>query len=202
MNIITGSFVEKTMRYAQEHHRAHICKQLWEIFKADTDLDDIECLDQPINRTEFEEKLYEPEMIKYLDELGLTPHDALRLDFFDLIDLDGSGTVDMEELIDSCVKLAGTAKAVHIEKSMLEFLVSVKEVHAGVAEIARELASSHRTHDSTSSTMSMGSMFSDRLSSGHFSASGWIKRQNSGSQSFSRTSSGKSSFRKRASFLG
>merc|ERR1712151_1259413 len=68
---------------------------------------------------EFEQHLENPQMVEYLKVIDLDPHEAKKL--FSMLDLDGSGEIDGEELVSGCLRLHGSAKALELAAFMHEF---------------------------------------------------------------------------------
>jgi len=64
----------------------------------------------------FEEKIDSPAVREYFETLGLDVWDAWS--FFKLLDLDGGGSVEIEEFFKGCLRLRGQARAVDIGKIM------------------------------------------------------------------------------------
>lgn len=63
---------------------------------------------------EFKHHLEDEETQALLSSLQIPARDAVML--FELLDADGSGTVDLDEFVTGCITLRGEAKAVHMEK--------------------------------------------------------------------------------------
>merc|ERR1712232_585543 len=55
-----------------------------------------------------------PEMQRYLSSLELTAEDCKANKFFELLDVDGSGDLDVDELISGCLRLRGSAKQIDV----------------------------------------------------------------------------------------
>merc|ERR1712232_1451976 len=108
-----------------------------------------------ISHAEFLAHLDDPEMVDLLDKLELSPDQVKESHFFQLIDHDHSGTLDLDEVRAGCLRLMGNAKAVDLAGLTLE----IREAHREFVEfreftescinfIMRTLASKHgNKHD-------------------------------------------------------
>merc|ERR1712046_235793 len=67
-----------------------------------------------INRHMWEDKLGSPEMAKYLECLQISVKEARECDLFGLLDRDESGRLTAKELVEGCVRLAGSAKSMDL----------------------------------------------------------------------------------------
>merc|ERR1719379_2852844 len=68
---------------------------------------------------EFEDAMRNPQMLSFLKGLDLVPQDARQL--FYILDADGSGTIDPQELMGGCLRLHGPAKALELAALIHEF---------------------------------------------------------------------------------
>eukprot|EP00929_Paragymnodinium_shiwhaense_P111918 TRINITY_DN80191_c0_g1_i1.p1 TRINITY_DN80191_c0_g1~~TRINITY_DN80191_c0_g1_i1.p1 ORF type:complete len:604 (+),score=116.78 TRINITY_DN80191_c0_g1_i1:115-1926(+) len=109
MNVVTSFFVDNTIRSVEESRNMKMAMALWGIFQGEdgTPLTGI----TPEQFYSYTEK---PEMITFLNSLDLNPEECKDFGFFELLDSDGSGEVDAEELVRGCLKLRGSAKAVDL----------------------------------------------------------------------------------------
>ena len=64
----------------------------------------------------FEEKINTAAVREYFTTLGLDVHDAWS--FFKLLDVDGGGSVEIEEFLMGCLRLRGQATAIDVTKIM------------------------------------------------------------------------------------
>eukprot|EP00927_Polykrikos_kofoidii_P070818 TRINITY_DN6719_c0_g1_i3.p1 TRINITY_DN6719_c0_g1~~TRINITY_DN6719_c0_g1_i3.p1 ORF type:complete len:754 (-),score=124.10 TRINITY_DN6719_c0_g1_i3:78-2339(-) len=112
LNVLTAFFVESTLRVAEEDKKRHMMSELWEAFRPPTQHDeDEDVYDHSISIDEFQRHLDNPKMKAFLDALDLDAESAAVSPFFHLIDTDGSGEVDAEELVSGCLRLTGVAKS-------------------------------------------------------------------------------------------
>merc|ERR1719330_2053825 len=104
LNLVTGVFVEGAQRIIKEDKDNEIMHMAAKVFM-DTDSDD----SQDITLQEWTEQLNLGNLDEYLRTVGISRSEATRL--FDLLDLDGSGTVTIAEFVRGCLRLRGPAKA-------------------------------------------------------------------------------------------
>mmetsp|Transcript_9827 Transcript_9827/g.16405 ORF Transcript_9827/g.16405 Transcript_9827/m.16405 type:complete len:111 (-) Transcript_9827:160-492(-) len=71
-------------------------------------------------------------MAAYFTALGFEPHDCVRL--FTLLDTDSSGTVDIEEFLDGCLRLKGFARSIDVHFIMVLIHRMQKQLQAGLNE--------------------------------------------------------------------
>mmetsp|Transcript_32283 Transcript_32283/g.70646 ORF Transcript_32283/g.70646 Transcript_32283/m.70646 type:complete len:221 (+) Transcript_32283:3-665(+) len=123
MNIITGIFVNDAIELAQTHkdfalqadkeRESELFVQLAEIFQTlDTD-----CSGK-LTFAEFESALSSKEVEGLFWELGVARADALIL--FDLLDVDGSGELEIGEFVVGCLNLKGSSTALSVEMLLKE----------------------------------------------------------------------------------
>eukprot|EP00439_Symbiodinium_sp_Y106_P053568 s540_g7.t1 len=62
----------------------------------------------------LQERLGDPAVREYLETLGLDISDAWS--FFKLLDMDGGGSVEIEEFLMGCLRLRGAARAIDVSK--------------------------------------------------------------------------------------
>merc|ERR1711879_685540 len=81
----------------------------------------------------FMEEIDRPEMAVFLQEIDLIPKDAAEL--FQLLDVDGSGLVTVEELVNGCARLKGNAKA--LDLAVLQN--QINQIHTTLIETAENI---------------------------------------------------------------
>lgn len=114
MNAVTGVFVESAMYSASEDKKRGIARQLQKVLHS---ADDDGSGD--ISWEEFKMQIETAEVKAALDAVELEPEDAKEL--FRLIDMDASGSVDVNELMRGCYRLMGQAKAIDLASLMHAF---------------------------------------------------------------------------------
>jgi len=122
-NIVMGIFVDSVIQSAQgdreevvEVHmneQSSALSQLREIF-----LDADEDGNRMITLEEFQERAKDPMVWANLLSLGLEVSEARGL--FNLLDMDGSGSVGIEEFLMGCMRLKGYAKTIDLATLMYE----------------------------------------------------------------------------------
>jgi len=113
MNVITAFFVEASMLAAATEHRKVLAQQIWDIF------------DKPegggISSEEFYAHTDHPQMQGFFEELKLSAEEVSNSRLFEILDADGSGTVEVNELVDGCQRLLGPAKQVDFSMFVRSF---------------------------------------------------------------------------------
>jgi len=122
MNVITAFFVEASMLAAATEHKNFLAKQLWGIFGKQEG--------HGISSQEFYAQADHPQMKDFFEELKLSPAEAAHSNLFGILDEDGSGTLEVQELIDGCQRLLGAAKQVDLAlfvRSFNEEVIAARE---------------------------------------------------------------------------
>ncbi|CAK0857241.1 unnamed protein product [Prorocentrum cordatum] len=110
-NVVTGVFVESALRTAEEDKRRQLTHQMTSLFtQADDDGSGT------ITWDEFQEHLAAPQLQSFLKALDLHVDEARAL--FQLLDVDDSGEIDADELVQGCLRLHGQAKAIELAAFM------------------------------------------------------------------------------------
>eukprot|EP00930_Biecheleria_cincta_P020222 TRINITY_DN15255_c0_g1_i1.p1 TRINITY_DN15255_c0_g1~~TRINITY_DN15255_c0_g1_i1.p1 ORF type:complete len:650 (-),score=126.14 TRINITY_DN15255_c0_g1_i1:130-1926(-) len=161
LNIVTGVFVDNAVAAAKTQREFLIekerevkekyVKELQDLF-ADMDKDGSGLL----TTLEMQSLVADPKMAAYFSALGFQAHDCLRL--FGLLDTDGSGSVDMEEFLEGCLRLKGFARAidvhfisVQLNRMQRQVLDSDLTVEAEAAAAAAHRGGRRSTRASTAS---------------------------------------------------
>lgn len=168
LNIVTSVFVESAM---QSIHRSRelmiqekmldkemFCNHLKQIFRViDTDNSGT------ISDSELEKFMADKSLglHMYFEALELNSADVDAL--FQLLDIDGSGCVDIEEFCDGCMQLKGEAKSydikvlmheiLNIQQTLAEFMLVVDERLRGLDRNTKDM-SFHEARDYKGSTWS------------------------------------------------
>eukprot|EP00747_Dinoflagellata_sp_TGD_P103287 gnl/TRDRNA2_/TRDRNA2_168913_c0_seq6.p1 gnl/TRDRNA2_/TRDRNA2_168913_c0~~gnl/TRDRNA2_/TRDRNA2_168913_c0_seq6.p1 ORF type:complete len:480 (-),score=67.96 gnl/TRDRNA2_/TRDRNA2_168913_c0_seq6:60-1499(-) len=119
MNVVTGVFVESSIRQAEEDRDEMMLDQLKVLF-----LSHDEDESGAINLEEFQKFLKRPELQTMLKEMQLDPRDGDLL--FELLDEDRSGEITNEELVSGCMRLRGQARNLELAAFMHETDLSFK----------------------------------------------------------------------------
>jgi len=114
LNVVTSIFIESAMQTTKRFRALRVAEQkqqssalrehLRTVFE-DVDSDHSGC----ISMEEMEIFLQDRDCSAYLDSLEIGPPQAREL--FLLLDADQSGTVDLDEFMEACTRLVGTAKS-------------------------------------------------------------------------------------------
>eukprot|EP00927_Polykrikos_kofoidii_P051014 TRINITY_DN4482_c1_g1_i1.p1 TRINITY_DN4482_c1_g1~~TRINITY_DN4482_c1_g1_i1.p1 ORF type:complete len:741 (-),score=142.17 TRINITY_DN4482_c1_g1_i1:81-2153(-) len=118
VNAVTGVFVDSAMRAADKAQAQALTGMADRIFFK-TDKDQLGSID----RRSFMNSLKNDEMKQYFAMLDVSISEAEKL--FDIIDADGSGTLEMQEFIDGVLRLKGPAKSL----DFLSFLMMWRDSH-------------------------------------------------------------------------
>ncbi|OLQ00044.1 Voltage-dependent T-type calcium channel subunit alpha-1I [Symbiodinium microadriaticum] len=121
LNVVTGVFCQSAIDSAQNDHATLVQSML---ANKEAHLHEIRALFSKLGASDsgvityamFEEKIDSPAVREYFETLGLDVWDAWS--FFKLLDLDGGGSVEIEEFFKGCLRLRGQARAVDIGKIM------------------------------------------------------------------------------------
>lgn len=134
MNVVTAAFVEKATRTAQEDKDMYLANHITDLFFVHAELGD----QQHITWEEFSAKLVTKEMQEYFRQINLDPSEARGI--FELLDTDGSGSVDPEEIVHGCLRLRGSAKALELSLLMHECNRMHQRIDAHQETVERQLA--------------------------------------------------------------
>lgn len=105
LNVVTGVFVDKTIRTASEEADIRTASAISAAFSDG----DNKSSPMDVSWADFQDKLGDPALVDFFDLLNVENEDAQTL--FELIDKDKSGTVDADEIVTACMHLKGGAKA-------------------------------------------------------------------------------------------
>jgi len=105
MNLVTGVFVESVTKTVREDKDSNMAFRISELFLHGDDAAEI-------TWAEFSEKMNSNAMQDYFRAIDVNPAEARSL--FDLLDVDGSGSVDADEIVNGCLRLRGPAKSLDI----------------------------------------------------------------------------------------
>lgn len=137
LNIVTGVFVDnagaaaKTQRdYIIEKEREVKETYIRELQNLFWQMDDDGS--GTLTAEEMQQLVKDPSMAAYFTALGFEPHDCVRL--FTLLDTDSSGTVDIEEFLDGCLRLKGFARSIDVHFIMVLIHRMQKQLQAGLNE--------------------------------------------------------------------
>jgi hypothetical protein len=147
VNIVTGIFIDRTIRTNETEMNDKLVEELAVAFGLIEDAFDWTHLEDDIQTLDFEEfcfKLRDPVLAECFERINIhVDLDSDRLQkFFDLLDTDGSGTVNAHELYWGCLRLRGNVQAVdlaiqtHTQQKQLESLQEmVKDLTGKLTEL-------------------------------------------------------------------
>lgn len=153
LNVVTGVFVESAIHTAMEDKKVALTMQMRKMFKQADDDNSGE-----ISWTEFEAHLEEPQMQACLKELNVDMEDAHEL--FRLLDINGSGSIDADELVNGSLLLMGTAKSIDLASFMREYRSDMARLDIQIdyiCECLRLLLTSRRSISPSARTTKMAS---------------------------------------------
>lgn len=129
-NIVTGIFVSLGLQSAKEDTDFFMVSNLKQLFKSNKI-----SLTGSLSWKEFESLLRNKStyLVNYFRAIDVDPCEAKGV--FQLLDLDGSGTIDAEEFLNGCLRLRGPAKALDLAVLMHE----VKEIRKDMRRQQRRL---------------------------------------------------------------
>jgi len=111
LNVVTGFFVNEAVMRAQEDKDKYLANHISDLFfKQHVDEEEEE--DAAITWETFQEKLASADMQEYFKAINVDISEAEG--FFALLDVDGNGSVDPEEVVSGLLRLRGQAKAIEL----------------------------------------------------------------------------------------
>lgn len=128
MNVVTGEFVEKAMQTAQDHKDMYLANRISEIFFNEGD---------QITWEVFARKMDNPDMREYFKAINVDPSEAFGL--FKLLDADGSGDIDCEEIVNGLLRLRGSARALELSLLTSETMRIHQTLNKSMEELDRRL---------------------------------------------------------------
>lgn len=106
-NAVTGVFVDKMTSISAQDKATYLAHQLRHLY-----FDSREEHDRQISLTEFEQSMEDDIMKDFFKNIDVDVTEYKEV--FHLLDIDGSGKVDAEELVNGCLRLSGAAKALDL----------------------------------------------------------------------------------------
>lgn len=140
LNIVTGVFVESAIETANGEKRKVMLYQMQQLFKSA----DADC-SGTIDWDEFEVQLSNPQMLDYLQQVDIDPNEAR--DLFYLLDIEETGEIEIDSLVDGCMRLHGYAKSIDLAAFMHEYkrAAAVMESHLySIKDCLDELLKPHQ----------------------------------------------------------
>lgn len=133
MNVVTGVFVDAALRAAKSEEQNFIIENLHKIFQDATRESEgqIRCQD-------FVNQVHTKAFRQYFESIEVDPGEAEVL--FRLLDVDDSGSVDVTEFIDGCLRLRGQAKAIDVMSCLQDTRRLVKKFDKHREEMDDKLA--------------------------------------------------------------
>jgi hypothetical protein len=139
MNVVTGVFVNEASMRAQEDKDTYLANHISELFFQDPG--QVDC---QITWEDFQEKLACPDMQEYFKAINVDVSEAQG--FFGLLDVDGSGSVDPDEVVSGCLRLRGQAKAIELSLLMKQTRLMFDRFSEHQVEVERQLEGIRRLH--------------------------------------------------------
>jgi Ca2+-binding EF-hand superfamily protein len=113
MNLVTGVFVEGAARLTKEDRDKELSRLAHKVFRL-VDADG----NEEISKEEFDNNLALGNMDTYLHAVELARSDAASL--FDILDMDRSGAISVNEFVDGCLRLRGLPRAADLSQVLME----------------------------------------------------------------------------------
>jgi len=132
LNVITGIFMEAALAQAKKASDKSFDEHIRELYNL-TDTDH----DGTISREEFEFEIGTPSLQKYMKEIGIDPSETLLL--FDFLDVDGTGTIECEELLCGMIRLRSGAKCIDIMTLMHDFENHEKSMDGWMSQLQKNM---------------------------------------------------------------
>lgn len=129
LNVIMGVFIDKAIKVAEDATELNVACAISKAFIGDG------MYQEEVTWEVFEQKLAEPELQECFEMLKVDIGEAKVL--FELIDADHSGSVDAREIVEGCLKLKGTAKALDMSIMLQTLNIFIEKVDSHVSELDR-----------------------------------------------------------------
>lgn len=172
LNVVTGVFCQSAIDSAQNDHaaivqsilenkEAHLAKikTLFQSLGGGGKEEEMNFITFPV----FEEKINTPEVRDYFESLRLDIWDAWT--FFKMLDMDGGGTIPLDEFLLGCLRLRGTARAVDVGRVIYDQQWVMKNFGKFQTHVEVELQTLKETLESLVEELA-APMFSSRSSAG------------------------------------
>lgn len=124
-NAVTGVVVEKITTTAVEDKSMYLAQQLRDLFFKDGQ--------QKITKEIFNSKAGQKDMKDFFKNIDVDPGESQGV--FALLDIDGDGELDPDELVNGCLRLAGPAQALDIALVMRQNNVVLKVLANAMREM-------------------------------------------------------------------
>merc|ERR1740129_1650555 len=128
LNVITGVFVDTALSAAIDDKNKLLMYQL-QMFLEQTDVDE----SGTITWREFSSQLRNPHLERFLKAVDLDAQESWNL--FQLIDIDGSGEVSIEDFVCGFMRVTGNAKAIDLVTFMHQWKVTTARVSHEIEEL-------------------------------------------------------------------
>lgn len=131
MNVITGVFVESALKNAARDKDKDFVSSIRDLFEGSSN-GDAGIVTQEV----FEERISEAALQMYLKQIGIDAKDAKLM--FSILDGEGTGVLDLEELLVGMLRLRSRAKVLDIALLMMQHEVTndnIEELSCQVQEV-------------------------------------------------------------------
>eukprot|EP00929_Paragymnodinium_shiwhaense_P118103 TRINITY_DN897_c0_g2_i1.p1 TRINITY_DN897_c0_g2~~TRINITY_DN897_c0_g2_i1.p1 ORF type:complete len:629 (-),score=92.04 TRINITY_DN897_c0_g2_i1:624-2366(-) len=122
----------------------------------------------------FEEYVNMKSVQDYFALLELDATDAWVL--FQLLDEDGSGTIEVEEFVDGCLRLKGTARSIDLARLSKEFKLTTRQLQSDLMELQGQLKDVSKALDKRSLSAAAGWLSGSRSLAMHQGGRSWSKQ--------------------------
>mmetsp|Transcript_92702 Transcript_92702/g.177962 ORF Transcript_92702/g.177962 Transcript_92702/m.177962 type:complete len:651 (-) Transcript_92702:66-2018(-) len=136
LNVVTGVFIESVMKNAQSENELRTLSHVMQLFSK-LDVEDT----GEISWEAFEKNLHRKEMHDFFKTIDVDIDNAHTL--FELLDVDGSGSVDAQEFMDGCLRIWAPTKGLDL-RMILRDVNKVLTLLTGDKEEAKPITCAQR----------------------------------------------------------
>eukprot|EP00931_Biecheleriopsis_adriatica_P049564 TRINITY_DN2867_c0_g1_i3.p1 TRINITY_DN2867_c0_g1~~TRINITY_DN2867_c0_g1_i3.p1 ORF type:complete len:756 (+),score=137.94 TRINITY_DN2867_c0_g1_i3:28-2295(+) len=126
LNVVTGVFVESALKSAKEDRDNYMLHHVREIFSsADVHKKGV------LEWEDFKAESQNPQMLDFFRSIDVDPSQAQAV--FQLLDVEETGAIDLDEFLNGCLSLHGPAKAIDVSTMRYELRMLVRMMNESLA---------------------------------------------------------------------